>query len=67
VLGFEAGRPFGDFYVGIAGKLGFVVNRLETVAAAASPDGNAEPYFAPSGDSGFIGEFSLFGRYVLRP
>jgi len=67
VLGFEAGRPFGDFYVGIAGKLGFVVNRLETVAAAASPDGNAEPYFAPSDESGFIGEFSLFGRYVLRP
>lgn len=68
VLGFEAGRPFGSFYLGIAAKLGFVGNRLKAAdVAASSLDGNAEPLFSPSGESGFIGEFSVFGRFAVRP
>lgn len=67
LLGLEAGLPLGGFYLGVAGKVGYAANRLEAVATAISEDGNAQPIFEPSGESGFIGEFTIFGRFVLRP
>jgi len=71
VLGLEAGVPMGRFYLGAAGKLGYVANRLAAVATAISDEGtglgNAQPIFVPSSESAFLGEFTLYGRVTLRP
>jgi len=66
VLDLESGLALGKLYFGIAGKIGYVANRLKVVAVSISDeDGNAQPIFEPSNESGFIGEISIFGRYIL--
>lgn len=62
----DGSRAFGDFLVTLSCSFGYVANRLAlTVPADANSDGNQEPFWQPSTDSGLLGEFGLRVRYSL--
>ena len=68
VLSSAASWRLGAFSLTASGRIGWVANRLElTESVDSNSDGNAEPMWKPSDNSGFIGALSLGLRYVFKP